>query len=104
MPGLPAVLTHYREHLASLRMITHAARMDSKPFLESCRRENERELKTASSVPSREEIETVKGQIRTENDAREANKRCSPPYLRMYREPKIRRTSYSAGRRITRHL
>jgi hypothetical protein len=98
-----AVVTHYRDHLASLRMITHAARMDSQPFLESCRRENERELKTASSVPSREEIETVKGQIRAENDARDAKKCCSSPYLRMYRQPKVRRTSYSAGR-ITRPL
>jgi hypothetical protein len=91
-----------RCRLASPRTITDAARMDSDAFLESCRHDNEREVKNVR-LPSLEEIETLKRQIRAENDAREAKKRCSPPYLRMYREPKVRRTSYSAGR-ITRPL
>jgi hypothetical protein len=83
-------------------MITDAARMDSDQFLESCRLENARESKNTRS-PSLEEIDTMKRQIRAENDAREALKHRGPSHLTMYREPKVRRTSYSDGR-ITRSL
>jgi len=70
--------------LAFPRMITDAARMDSDAFLESCRHDNEREVKNVR-LPSLEEIETVKRQIRAENDARDAHR--GPPQLKVYRRP-----------------
>jgi hypothetical protein len=59
--------------------------MESEPFdrdmLESCRLDNERELKNVSTLPSREEIDVLKRQIRAENEARQglkAVRRISP--------------------------
>ena len=72
--------------------------MESEPFdrdmLESCRLDNERELKNVRSCPSREEIEALKRQIRTENEGREALKgHRGPAPLKMYRQPKVGRTN-----------
>ena len=71
--------------------------MDSDTFLESCRLAKERELLRVR-MPSREEIESVKQQIRAENEARKA-----PKGLKSYRPPKVGRTTYSQGP-ITRDL
>ncbi len=79
-------------------MMTHAERMDSDAFLESCRLASERESLRVR-MPSREEIETVKRQIRAENDARDVHR--GPPQLKVYRRPKVCRTSYGQ-RHITR--
>jgi hypothetical protein len=70
--------------------------MDPDDFLESCRLASEREVKNVR-VPSLEEIESLKRQIRDENDARDA--RRSPPQLKTFRRPKVCRTSYGAGRK-----
>jgi hypothetical protein len=71
--------------------------MDPNPFLESRRLDNEREVKNVR-LPSLEEIEVLKRQIRAENDTKKELKR-----LKSYRPPKIGRTTYSQGR-ITREL
>jgi hypothetical protein len=79
--------------------------MESEPFerdmLESWRLDNERELKNVSTLPSREEIDALKQQIRAENEARQGLK-GGPPYLTIYRQPKVGRTN-SHGH-ITRQL
>jgi hypothetical protein len=74
--------------------------MGHEAFLESCRRANERELK-GIWLPSLEEIDALKRQIRTENEARKGN--GSHPYLKIYRQPKVGRIDYSQGN-ITREL
>jgi branched-subunit amino acid aminotransferase/4-amino-4-deoxychorismate lyase len=74
--------------------------MDSDTFLESCRLASERESLRVR-MPSREEIESVKQQIRAENDARDAHR--GPPQLKVYRRPKVCRTTYSQGH-VTRDL
>jgi len=61
--------------------------MDSKPFLECCRLDDERESKRVR-LPSREEIEVLKRQIRAENKARETLKGRGPSHLKMYRQPR----------------
>jgi hypothetical protein len=56
-------------------LLPMANRMECEPFdrdmLESWRLDNERELKNVSTLPSREEIDALKRQIRAENKARE---------------------------------
>jgi hypothetical protein len=69
-------------------MIAHAQSMDPDAFLESCRHDNEREVKTVR-MPSPEEIETVKRQIRAEKDARDALRGRGPSQLKAYRRPKV---------------
>ncbi len=81
-------------------MIAHAEDMYPDAFLESCRHDNEREVKNVR-MPSPEEIETVKRQIRAEREAREAHR--GPPQLKSYRRPKVCRTTYTQGH-ITREL
>jgi hypothetical protein len=70
--------------------------MDSKPFLECCRLDNERESKNVR-LPSREQIETLKRQIRAENQARETLRGRGPSRFKMYRQPKVGRTNYGQG-------
>jgi hypothetical protein len=72
--------------------------MDSDAFLESCQHDNEREVKNVR-MPSLEEIETLKRQIRDEKEARDALRGRGPSQLKTYRRPKICRTSYGAGRK-----
>jgi hypothetical protein len=48
-------------------------------------------------LPSPLEIETLKRQIRSENEAKQASE-DGPPYLNMYRHPRILKTGYSQGR------
>jgi hypothetical protein len=57
---------------------------------------NEREL-PGVYLPSPEQIEALKRQIRAENEGRETL-RDGPQYLKMYRQPKVLRTDYSQGR------
>jgi hypothetical protein len=68
--------------------------IDQEAFLESRRHDDERELKKVR-MPSLEEIETVKRQIRAEKDAKEALSGGVPSELSRYRRPKICRVSYS---------
>ena len=69
--------------------------MESEPFdrdmLESWRLDNERELQKVSTLPSPEEIDALKRQIRAENEAREGLK-GGRHYLNTYRQPKVGRT------------
>ena len=57
---------------------------------------NERELPRVY-LPSPEQIEALKRQIRAENEAKEATVH-GPQCLKMYRHPKVLRTVYSQGR------
>ena len=91
-----------RPSIASPRTISDAARMDPDAFLESCRHDNEREVKSVR-MPSLEEIETLKRQIRAEKDARDALRGRGPSQLKTYRRPKVCRVNYSRGK-ITRSL
>jgi hypothetical protein len=68
--------------------------MDSEVFLESCRLASEKESLHVR-MPSHEEIESVKLQIRAERQARDAHR--GPSHLRTYRRPKVCRTTYSQG-------
>jgi hypothetical protein len=56
--------------------------MESEPFdrdmLEPWRLDNERELKNVSTLPSREEIDALKREIRAENEARQGLKGVRP--------------------------
>jgi hypothetical protein len=74
--------------------------MDAELFdselLESCRRDDARELHTAY-LPSLAEIAVMKRQIRDEKEAQEGG----PPQLKMCRQTRVFRTDYSQGR-ITR--
>jgi hypothetical protein len=74
--------------------------VDAKPFgsdaIESRWPLNERELPWVY-LPSPEEIDAIKRQIRAENEAREATEE-GPQRLKMYRQPKVLRTDYSQGR------
>ncbi len=47
-------------------------------------------------LPSPEEIEALKRQIRVENEAKEALE-GGPPHLMSYRQPRVGRTEYSQG-------
>jgi hypothetical protein len=75
--------------------------MDAEPFesdaIESRLLANERELPRVY-LPSLDEIEALKRQIRAENEAREALEEEGPPYLKMYRQPRVLKTDYSQGR------
>ena len=72
-----------------------AESFDSDPF-ESRWLANEQEP-PGVYLPSPEQIEVLKRQIRAENDARETL-REGPQYLKMDRQPKVLRTDYSQGR------
>jgi hypothetical protein len=73
--------------------------MDAELFdselLESCRRDDARELHTAY-LPSLAEIAVMKRQIRDEKEAEEALA-AGPLYLKMYRHPRVFKTDYSQG-------
>jgi hypothetical protein len=77
--------------------------MDAELFdsdlLESCKRDDARELQTVY-LPSLAEIAVLKRQIRAEKEAKEALE-GGPLYLKMYRQARAFRTDYSQGR-ITR--
>jgi hypothetical protein len=74
--------------------------VDAKSFdsdlLESRRLANEQEL-PGVYLPSPEQIEALKRQIRAENEFRETL-RDGPQHLKMYRQPKVLRTDYSQRR------
>jgi hypothetical protein len=72
--------------------------MDSEPFLESCRLDDERELQRASYLPSLAEIAVQKRQIRAEKKAEEPLE-GSPHDVRSYRQPRILRTNRNGQRR-----
>jgi hypothetical protein len=72
--------------------------MDSEPFLESCRLDDERELLRATYLPSQTEIAVLKRQIRDEKKAKEPLE-GSPQDVRSYREPRIFRTNHNRQRR-----
>jgi hypothetical protein len=72
-----------------------AETFDSDPFA-SRRLAKEQELPSVY-LPSPEQIEALKRQIRAENEAR-GTLRDGPQCLKMYREPKVLRTDYSQGR------
>jgi hypothetical protein len=72
--------------------------MDSEPFLESCRLDDERELQRASYLPSLAEIADRKRQIRAEKKVKEPLER-SPHDVRSYRQPRILRTNRNGQHR-----
>jgi hypothetical protein len=72
-----------------------AESFDSDPFA-SRRLAKEQELPSVY-LPSPEQIEALKRQIRAENESRETH-RDGPQCLKMYRQPKVLRTDYSQGR------
>jgi hypothetical protein len=73
----------------------HAEPFDS-DAIESGRRADERELERVY-LPSPEEIDALKRQIRAENEARQTSQ-GGPEHLNMYRHPRVLRTDYSQGR------
>jgi hypothetical protein len=75
------------------------AELFNSDLLESCRRDDARELQTVY-LPSLAEITVMKRQIRAEKEAKEALQ-GGPPYLKIYRQTRVFRTDYSQGR-ITR--
>jgi hypothetical protein len=72
--------------------------MDSEPFLESCRLDDERELQRASYLPSLAEIAFMERQIRDERDA----KAPPTPHFKMNRAPRVFRMS-RYGQRNKKH-
>jgi hypothetical protein len=80
-----------RPRVLSLMVNIMESETFARDMLEFWRHDNERELKNVSTLPSREEIDALKRQIRAENEAREALK-GDPPYLNTYRQPKVGRT------------
>jgi hypothetical protein len=72
--------------------------MDSEPFLESCRHDNERELQGATYLPSMAEIAVLKRQIRDEKKAKDPPDGC-PQAVRSYREPRIFTANHNRQRR-----
>jgi hypothetical protein len=74
--------------------------MDAEPLdsnvIDSLRLADDRERPWVY-LPSPEEIEALKRQIRAENEAKEARE-GGPPHLKLYRQPRVGRTDYSHGR------
>jgi hypothetical protein len=66
-----------------------AAELFDTELLESCRRDDARELHTAY-LPSLAEIAVMKRQIRDEKEAKDGG----PPQLKMCREPRVFKTNH----------